>query len=40
MPVSTIGELCGYGDYYYFARVFKRETGTTCSQFRAEETKP
>jgi AraC-like DNA-binding protein len=38
MPISTIGELCGYSDYYYFARVFKRETGVTCSQFREEET--
>lgn len=36
MPVATVGELCGYGDYYYFARVFKRETGYTCSQFRDE----
>lgn len=40
MPISTIGELCGYSDYYYFARVFKRETGVTCSQFREEETRP
>ena len=38
MPISTIGELCGYRDYYYFARVFKRETGVTCSQFREKET--
>lgn len=36
MPIATVGELCGYGDYYYFARVFKRETGYTCSRFRDE----
>jgi len=34
MPIATVGELCGYGDYYYFARVFKKETGFTCSEYR------
>ncbi len=34
LPVTTISELCGYPDYYYFAKLFKKNTGFTCSQFR------
>lgn len=37
MPIATVGELCGYTDYYYFARVFKKETGYTCSGFRSSQ---
>lgn len=35
LPVSTIADLCGYSDYYYFAKLFKKSAGQTCSQYRS-----
>lgn len=34
MSISKIGELCGYSDYNYFARVFKKYVGVTPSAYR------
>lgn len=34
LPISEIAELSGYPDYFYFARVYKKVTGITPSQFR------
>ena len=34
--VHEISEKCGYRDYFYFTRVFKRLTGKTPSQYREE----
>lgn len=33
LPVSEIAERCGYSDYRYFTRVFKRITGVTPTEF-------
>ena len=33
-PISEIAEECGFTSFYYFCRVFKRQTGLTPSQFR------
>ena len=37
MSVYEIAERCGYKDYFYFARLFKRTLGVTPSQFRGGE---
>ena len=34
MNIKDIGRMCGYGDSNYFARVFKRSTGFTPSEYR------
>ncbi len=33
-PVNTIAKKCGYVDYFYFARLFKRSLGITPTQYR------
>jgi two-component system response regulator YesN len=35
LTVSEISEKTGYGDYFYFTRVFKKTTGMTPSQYRS-----
>lgn len=35
-PVSEIAELCGFGDSNYFSRQFKKATGQSPSDYRAE----
>ncbi|MGO4370316.1 helix-turn-helix transcriptional regulator, partial [Paenibacillus sp. MCAF20] len=34
MTVSQIGEKCGFNDYFYFTRIFKRLNGMTPTQYR------
>ncbi len=36
--ISEIAEKSGYADYFYFARVFKKVTGDTPSQYRSKYT--
>ncbi|WP_162848456.1 response regulator transcription factor [Paenibacillus nanensis] len=34
LTVSQIGEKCGFNDYFYFTRIFKRLNGMTPTQYR------
>lgn len=34
LPLGRIAELCGFSDYNYFCRVFKKRTGTTPTAYR------
>jgi Response regulator containing CheY-like receiver domain and AraC-type DNA-binding domain len=36
-PLSEIVNKCGYTDYFYFIRVFKKMTGLTPSHFRKDD---
>lgn len=36
LSVTEIAEQVGFGDYNYFLRVFKRETGVSCRIFRRQ----
>lgn len=36
LSVREISEVCGYGDYPYFARVFKRMTGVSATDIRRQ----
>ncbi|MBR3607177.1 MAG: response regulator [Lachnospiraceae bacterium] len=36
MGINEIGETCGYQDYFYFIKKFKKNTGKTPSAFRQE----
>lgn len=36
LPVSVVAEKSGFGDYFYFTRVFKKSTGKTPSVYRAK----
>ena len=35
LPVTRVASACGYDNYFYFTRIFKRQTGKTPSQVRA-----
>lgn len=37
MPIAEIAERCGYPDYFYFTRLFKRTYGVTPTAWRAGE---
>lgn len=34
--IREVGERCGYADYFYFARVFKKYTGRSPGEYRGE----
>lgn len=34
LPITKVSELCGYTDYRYFSRVFKKETGVSPKEYR------
>lgn len=36
LTIGEIADITGFGDVYYFSKVFKREKGTTPGQFRKE----
>lgn len=36
LPVSVISEQCGFADYNYFCRIFKRETGMSARTYRRQ----
>lgn len=36
LTVQNIATLCGYNDYFYFLKVFKRSNGVTPSDYRKE----
>lgn len=36
LTVNDISEKTGYNDYFYFTRIFKKETGKTPSQYREQ----
>jgi two-component system, response regulator YesN len=37
LEVKSVGELVGYPDQFYFSRTFKRMTGQSPTEFRAEK---
>ncbi|MFD0961739.1 response regulator transcription factor [Paenibacillus chungangensis] len=37
MTISQIGEKCGFNDYFYFTRIFKRLNGMTPTQYRESQ---
>lgn len=37
MPVALVASSVGYQDYFYFAKVFKKITGSTPSSYRQED---
>lgn len=37
LSVYEVGEQVGYGDYFYFTKIFKREIGMTPSKFRKND---
>ena len=39
LTVKDISEMCGYGDYPYFARVFKQITGFSATELREGKSK-
>ena len=36
LPVAEVAERCGYGDYRVFTKVFKKNEGTTPTQYRRD----
>ena len=36
IPIAKVAEKVGFWDYNYFIRVFKKETGISCKEFRQE----
>ncbi len=34
LPVQEISDLCGIHDYFYFAKLFRKTTGLTATQYR------
>ena len=36
IPLSIVGENCGFGCQQYFNKIFKKETGTTPGKYRKE----
>ncbi|GIP30133.1 hypothetical protein J23TS9_52630 [Paenibacillus sp. J23TS9] len=37
-PIKQIGDKCGFNDYFYFTRIFKRITNMTPTQYREKQT--
>ena len=33
-PIAEIADMLGYGDAFYFSRIFKKEEGMSPSQYR------
>jgi AraC-like DNA-binding protein len=36
-PIQAIAEACGFGDAFYFSRVFRKVAGQSPSAFRARQ---
>jgi two-component system response regulator YesN len=36
LPISNVAEKSGFGDYFYFTRIFKKSTGQTPSAYRTQ----
>ena len=36
LPINQIGEMCGYEDYNFFAKVFKAYTGLSPKKYKEE----
>ena len=34
LPVSAISDACGFNDYFYFIKLFKKHTSCSPSQYR------
>ncbi len=39
LPIQEISDLCGIHDYFYFAKVFRKTTGLTATQYRDRKTR-
>ena len=35
LPIKIVASMVGYGDYAYFTRVFRKETGVSPSRYRS-----
>ncbi len=38
-PIKQIGDRCGFNDYFYFTRIFKRITNMTPTQYREKHSR-
>ena len=37
LPIQEISDLCGIGDYFYFAKLFRKTMGVTATRYREQK---
>ncbi|WP_319476277.1 response regulator [Marispirochaeta aestuarii] len=37
LSIQEISDMCGFSDYFYFAKLFRKEKGTTASDYRRKK---